>query len=47
MGSAPELPAPIEIKPPTVRRSPPAAAAPAPVQRSAPRPFEWFLQGNH
>jgi uncharacterized protein involved in outer membrane biogenesis len=47
MGRAPELPAPIEIKPPPVRRPPPAAAAPAPVQRSAPRPFEWFLQGNH
>jgi uncharacterized protein involved in outer membrane biogenesis len=46
MGRAPDLPAPIEIKPPPVRRPPPAAA-PAPAPRLAPRPFEWFLQGNH
>jgi hypothetical protein len=47
MGRAPELPAPIEIKPPSVRRMPPAAPpAPAP-PRFAPRPFEWFQQGNH
>jgi uncharacterized protein involved in outer membrane biogenesis len=42
MGRAPDLPAPIEIKPAPVRRPPPAAAPP-PAQRS-PRPFEWFMQ---
>ena len=46
MGRAPDLPAPIEIKPPVVRRVPPAAA-PAPAPRYVPRPFEWFQQGNH
>jgi uncharacterized protein involved in outer membrane biogenesis len=46
MGRAPDLPAPIEIKPAPARRPPPAAA-PAPAPRLAPRPFEWFLQGNH
>jgi uncharacterized protein involved in outer membrane biogenesis len=43
MGRAPDLPAPIEIKPPPARRPPPAATA-APAPRLAPRPFEWFMQ---
>jgi uncharacterized protein involved in outer membrane biogenesis len=40
MGRAPDLPAPIEIKP-----SPPPRRAPPP--RPAPNPLDWFLQGNH
>jgi uncharacterized protein involved in outer membrane biogenesis len=41
MGRAPDLPAPIEIKPPPFRRPPPPAA---PVPRLAPSPLEWFQQ---
>jgi large subunit ribosomal protein L24 len=45
MGRAPDLPAPIEIKPPPFRRPPPPAApAVAPVPRLAPSPLEWFQQ---
>jgi large subunit ribosomal protein L24 len=44
MGRAPELPAPIEIKPPTAVRRPPPPAAPAPTLRLAPSPLDWFLQ---
>ena len=45
MGRAPDLPAPIEIKPPPC---PPSAASggagAAPAPRLAPSPLEWFLQ---
>jgi hypothetical protein len=47
VGRAPELPAPIEIKPASpVRRSPPPPppAAPTPTLRLAPSPLEWFLE---
>ncbi len=44
MGRAPDLPAPIEIKPqPPVRRTPPPAA---PAPQVAPSPLDWFLQGT-
>jgi hypothetical protein len=44
LGRAPELPAPIEIKPAPVRRPPP----PAPTLRLQPRPpLDLFQLGNH
>ena len=46
MGRAPELPAPIEIKPSPPIRRPPPAAVPAPALRLAPGPLDWFLQGT-
>ena len=44
IGRAPELPAPIEIKPSPPVRRPPPPAAPAPALRLAPSPLDWFLQ---
>jgi large subunit ribosomal protein L24 len=43
MGRAPDLPAPIEVKPAPARRPPPTPQS----QRLPMSPLEWFQQGNH